>query len=117
MAYWLHFLATGYQNLLEKKIELAQAQQKINASAEEARQRTAARGAKRRTMDERMQELEQGLEAAEWEIRRCAVALNFAPIQQKPMAADFVKTEILKKEKLIVEKKALQDKIDALPTD
>jgi hypothetical protein len=106
-----------YQNLLEKKTELAQAQEKINASAEEARQRKAVREAKRQAMDERMQKLEQELEATELEFRRGAAGLAFAPVGQKPMAADIMKAATAEKEKLVVQKKALQDKIDALPTD
>ncbi|CAH1088563.1 hypothetical protein [Candidatus Nitrotoga sp. 1052] len=106
-----------YQTLLDKKTELDQAQAKIDVSINEARQRQATRETKRREMDSRMQILDQRIQDADMEFRRGAAGMAFAPLEQKELAANIMRAATEEKKKLLAEKKELQNKIDALPTD
>jgi polyhydroxyalkanoate synthesis regulator protein len=106
-----------YQTLLDKKTELAQAQAKIDATAKESSERKASREAKRREMEGRMTTLDGKVAEAEMELRRGASGMAFAPLDQRPLAAEIMRTASAQKALLLEQKKTLQDKIDALPTD
>ena len=106
-----------YQTLLDKRTELAQAQSKIDASANEATGRKVARDGKRREMEARMTALDEKVVAAGMELRRGAAIIAFAPLKQKPIGAETIQAATAQKALLLEQKKALQDKLDALPTD
>lgn len=105
-----------YQSLQDKKTELAQAERKLDASLEEARQKREACEKRRRDFEQRSHRIDQEVEAAELEFRRGAAGMRFAPPDQKPLAAQIMQDSAALKSKLETEKKMLQEKLDALPT-
>ena len=105
-----------YQSLQDKKTELAQAERKLDASLEEARQKRDACDRRRRDFEQRLSKIDEEVGAAELEFRRGASGMQFAPDDQKPLAIRIMQNAAALKSKLEAEKKTLQEKIDSLPT-
>ncbi len=106
-----------YQSLAAKKTELQQSQEKLDAASNEIRLREASRTRKRGELEARLHEVDQQIETMEMEKRRGGAGLMFAPADQKAAAMQIIKDAEENEKTLEAEKKKLQDKIDALPTD
>lgn len=105
-----------YQSLQDKKTELAQAQQKLDAALDEARQKKVACEGRRRDLETRLGSIDRKMQEAEMELRRAASALAFAPTDQKPLAMQIMRAAEATRAKLLEDRKSLQDKFDGLPT-
>ena len=110
-----------YESLQQKKVELKQAQEKIDATNQTEERRQAAEEQRQASVTElmssyqrRMNEIQVEMKAAEDDNRRAQVGMSLGKPEDQQYANGLLQDSIARHDRLIEEQKQLQEKIDAL---
>ena len=103
-----------YQSLQQKKVELQQAQAKIDAANEAETQRQNSKREQLNDYRSRMEQIDRELKIAEDDNRRAQVGMALGKPEDQQYAQNLLQDSIERHNKLMEEKQQLQEKIDAL---
>lgn len=103
-----------YQSLQQKKVELQQAQSKIDTANQAETQRQNSIREQLNNYQSRMDQIDRELKIAEDDNRRAQVGMGLGKPEDQQYAHDLFKDSIDRHNKLTEEKQQLQQKIDAL---
>lgn len=103
-----------YQSLQQKKVELQQAQTKLDAANDAEIRRQNSIREQLDSYKKRMKKIEADLKEADDDNRRAQMGMAYGKLADQQYAHDLLLDAVDRHGKLIEEKKQLQDKIDAL---
>lgn len=97
--------------------QLREAQAKNEATEQEAEAHRRAAASKRDEIQSQISSVDAQIEAQDLEIRRGNAGMQYAPLDQKPLALEIVRSATAQKALLAAQRQRLQETLNALPAE